>query len=61
MFEDFIPAVNNMIPLTPNFDSQISIQHSRTSSSSTSLDGMMNDEATRLYQEYKNLADNNRK
>jgi hypothetical protein len=49
-----------MIPLTPNLDSQISTQHSRASSTNSS-DGMISDEGTRVYEQYKNLAERNRK
>ncbi len=51
---DFLPAVNNMIPLTPNHDSQ-----PRTSSAN-SMEEVTNDEITNLHQQYRKLVEKNR-
>ncbi|CAM4791329.1 unnamed protein product [Rotaria magnacalcarata] len=56
---DFIPAVNNLAPLTSSTDLLTGISCSRTPSSS-SFDGLVNDETTRLHQQYKKLAEKNR-
>ncbi|CAF1581908.1 unnamed protein product [Adineta steineri] len=55
---DFKTATNNMIPSTPNNDYRCNATHSRTVSTS-SFDGSTNDETTRLYQQYRKLAEKN--
>ncbi|UJR26998.1 hypothetical protein I4U23_008305 [Adineta vaga] len=56
---DFIPAVNNIIPSTPNGDCTHNLSQLRTLSSN-SIDEMSNDEMTRLYQHYHKLVEKNR-
>ncbi|CAF4099468.1 unnamed protein product, partial [Rotaria sp. Silwood2] len=56
---DFIPANSTMPPLTPGTDLLVGALHS-TASSSNSLDGKINDEVTRLYEQYRTLAEKNR-
>ncbi|CAF0727583.1 unnamed protein product [Rotaria sordida] len=56
---DFIPAVNNMTPLTPNNDLLINALHARTLSTN-SLDGKTIDEVTRLHEQYRKLTEKNR-
>ncbi|CAF4592052.1 unnamed protein product [Rotaria sp. Silwood1] len=56
---DFIPAVSNMTPLTPNNDLLTKGFHPR-SLSINSLDGKINDEVARLHEQYRDLAEKNR-
>jgi len=55
---DFLPAVNNMVPLTPNNNSPITAPHSRTSSTNN-IDEMTNNQVTTLHQRYRKLVEKN--
>ncbi len=54
-----MPAVNNMTPCTPITDGQINPTYPRTSSTN-SMDGLINDEVTRLHEQYRKLVQKNR-
>ncbi len=56
---DFMPAINNMTPCTPITDGQINPTYPRTSSTN-SMDGLVNDEVTRLHEQYRKLVQKNR-
>ncbi|CAF4364030.1 unnamed protein product [Rotaria sp. Silwood2] len=54
----FIPAVNNMIPLTRNTDLLTSTSYLRTLSTN-SPDGLINDEVTRVHKQHRTLVEKN--
>jgi len=54
-----MPAINNMTPCTPITDGQIYPTYPRTSSTN-SMDGLVNDEVTRLHEQYRKLVQKNR-
>lgn len=56
---DFISAMSNMPPMTPNNETGTNSPYPRTPSTS-STEGATSDEVSRLYHQYRKLAERNR-